>query len=99
MARGGKLVKLGAARGNAIYVRDVANSGSERPVLQTGTAKFVNDWQLDGRYLLYAEGTTSLDLFALPDPLATGERKPIPVASSGFHESQGQFSPDGRWVA
>jgi Tol biopolymer transport system component len=49
---------------------------------------------------LYTETTTSLDLFALPDPLGTGERKPIPVANSGlFNETQGQFSPDGRWVA
>jgi hypothetical protein len=45
-------------------------------VLQTGMAKLVNDWSLDGRYLLYTEATTSLDLFALPDPLGTGERKP-----------------------
>jgi Tol biopolymer transport system component len=59
----------------------------------------VNDWSLDGRYLLYTVRTTSLDLFALPDPLGTGERKPIPVANSGFNETQGQFSPDGRWVA
>jgi Tol biopolymer transport system component len=94
-----KYVAFSSARGNAIYVKDAANSGSERPVLQTGMAKFVNDWSLDGRYLLYTETATSLDLFALPDPLGTGERKPIPVANSGFSESQGQFSPDGRWVA
>jgi Tol biopolymer transport system component len=95
----GKYVAFSSARGNAIYVKDAANSGIERPVLQTGMTKFVNDWSLDGRYLLYTEATTSLDLFALPDPLGTGERKPIPVANSGFNESQGQFSPDGRWVA
>jgi Tol biopolymer transport system component len=46
---------------------------------------------------LYTEAATSLDLFALPDPLGAGERKPIPVANSGFNK--GQFSPDGRWVA
>jgi Tol biopolymer transport system component len=97
----GTYVAFSSARGNAIYVKDAANSGSERPVLQTGMAKFVNDWSLDGRYLLYTDTTTSLDLFALPDPLGTtGERKPIPMANSGlFNESQGQFSPDGRWVA
>jgi Tol biopolymer transport system component len=95
----GKYVAFASARGNAIYVKDAANSGSERPVLQTGMTKFVNDWSPDGRYLLYTETSTSLDLFALPDPLGTGERKPIPVANSGFRETQGQFSPDGRWVA
>jgi Tol biopolymer transport system component len=96
----GKYVAFSSARGNAIYVKDAANSGSERPVLQTGRAKFVNDWSLDGRYLLYTVRTTSLHLFALRDPLGTGEREPIPVANSGlFNETQGQFSPDGRWVA
>jgi Tol biopolymer transport system component len=95
----GKYVAFSSARGNAIYVKDAANSESERPVLQTGMTKFVNDWSLDGRYLLYTETTKSLDLFALPDPLGAGERKPIPVANSGFNESQGQFSPDRRWVA
>jgi Tol biopolymer transport system component len=95
----GKYVAFSSARGNAIYAKDAANSGSERPVLQTGMTKYLNDWSLDGRYLLYTEATTSLDLFALPDPLGAGERKPIPVANSGFNETQGQFSPDGRWVA
>jgi Tol biopolymer transport system component len=28
-----------------------------------------------------------------------GERKPFPVVQTGFDEIQGQFSPDGRWVA
>jgi hypothetical protein len=28
-----------------------------------------------------------------------GDRKPIPVANSPFSENNGQFSPDGRWVA
>jgi hypothetical protein len=29
----------------------------------------------------------------------TGERKPLPVVQSGFDETQGQFSRDGRWLA
>ena len=28
-----------------------------------------------------------------------GERKPVPVAQTSFDEREGQFSPDGRWVA
>jgi Tol biopolymer transport system component len=28
-----------------------------------------------------------------------GERKPFPVVQTSFDEVQGQFSPDGRWVA
>ena len=95
----GKYVAFSSARGNSIYAKDAANSGSERSLLQTGQTKFLNDWSRDGKYLLYTETTTSLDLWALPDPLGGGERKPIPVANSGFNETQGQFSPDGRWLA
>ena len=48
----------------------------------------------DGRYLLYAEKS---DLWALP---LTEKRPPFGVAtSSNFEEGQGQFSPDGKWIA
>jgi Tol biopolymer transport system component len=39
---------------------------------------------------------TNQDLWALP---LTGERKPFPVVQTNFVERNGQFSPDGRWVA
>jgi len=55
-------------------------------------------WSPDGRFLLYAQihpGTGS-DLMALP---LEGERKPFPVVQTPANEDQGQFSPDGHWVA
>lgn len=36
------------------------------------------------------------DLWALP---TSGDKKPIPIATSPFDEREGQFSPDVRWVA
>jgi Tol biopolymer transport system component len=50
------------------------------------------------QFLLYAvqDPKTQSDLFALP---LVGERKPVPVATTIYDEVQGQFSPDGRWVA
>jgi hypothetical protein len=63
-----------------------------RPLLASGGVP--QDVSPDGRYMLYAEGS---DLWALP---LTGEHKPIGVAtSSNFDEGQGQFSPDGKWIA
>src|SRR5262249_40621883 len=49
-------------------------------------------------FILYedAGSTTGWDLWALP---LTGDRKPIAVANGPFEERNGQFSPDGRWVA
>ena len=51
----------------------------------------------DGQYLLYsAEGQkTGSDLWILP---ASG-RKPVPYLQEPYNERQGQFSPDGRWIA
>jgi eukaryotic-like serine/threonine-protein kinase len=57
------------------------------------------DWSRDGRFVLYTFGGSfpaTQDIWALP---LLGERKPFPVVHSEFAESQGVFSPDGRWVA
>jgi len=54
------------------------------------------DWSSDGRYMLYTADTTAdSDLRALP---LFGERTPFDVARTPFNESNGRFSPDGRWV-
>ena len=56
-------------------------------------------WEaLDIKFLLYQEAgpTTGWDLWALP---IVGDRKPMTVVNSPFEERNGQFSPDGRWVA
>ena len=57
------------------------------------------DWSKDGRFLLYSQGDpkTGGDLWALP--MTGNDRKPVVVANTAFEERQGQFSPDGRWVA
>ncbi len=60
---------------------------------------FPKSWSPDGRYLIYAQVnpvTGSADLFALP---LEGDRKPVVLADSSANEDQGQFSPDGHWVA
>jgi dipeptidyl aminopeptidase/acylaminoacyl peptidase len=56
------------------------------------------DWSRDGRTLLYdnQDPKTDGDLWALP---LTGGRMPFPVVQTPYLEDQGQFSPDGRWIA
>ena len=57
------------------------------------------DWSRDGHFLIFEQFATksgSSDLYALP---ITGDKKPIPLLTSQFNESQGQLSPDGRWLA
>jgi Tol biopolymer transport system component len=36
------------------------------------------------------------DIWMIP---VAGERKPSPYLQTGFNETAGRFSPDGRWVA
>ena len=57
------------------------------------------DWSADGRFVLYTFAGSfpaTSDIWALP---LFGDRKPLPVAQTEFSESQGTFSPDGRWIA
>ncbi len=56
------------------------------------------DWSPDGHVLLYKSNDpkTSFDLWALQ---INGDRKPFSVVKTNFQEREGQFSPDGKWLA
>jgi eukaryotic-like serine/threonine-protein kinase len=73
---------------------------------------FPSDWSADGRFLTYyrTDPKTQLDIWTLSmesnrpsigseRPDAAEGRKPVPFLHGDFNESQGQFSPDGRWMA
>ena len=92
----GRYVAFGATGG--IY-RKPANGAGVQELLSPGTSLMVpKSWSRDGRFLLYAQlnAGTAADLLALP---MEGERKPLVVVQTPANEDQGQFSPDGRWVA
>ena len=67
-------------------------------LLATQQNKAPVDWSPDGRFVLYRSPspTTGFDLWALP---MDGEQKPFPVVQTKFEEKDGQFSPDGKWIA
>jgi serine/threonine protein kinase/Tol biopolymer transport system component len=75
-----------------------SNGADDQPLLVSAQDKAPLDWSPDGRVLLYAtqDPKTASDLWALP---LTGERKPFPVVQTSFDDIEGQFSPDGRWLA
>jgi dipeptidyl aminopeptidase/acylaminoacyl peptidase len=59
--------------------------------------KIATDWSRDGRYVLYrVQKETRSDLWVLP---LTGGNGPYPLIETRFDEREGQFSPDGHWVA
>jgi serine/threonine protein kinase len=81
-----------------LYVKSMTDSEPEHLLLATPENKAPVDWSVDGRFLLYRSPgkTTGFDLWALP---MDGERKPFPVVQTKSEERDGQFSPDGKWVA
>jgi Tol biopolymer transport system component len=84
--------------GGTSPARQAVSGGNAEPLFtrsETGTAL---SWTRDRSYiLLRREGTKSgLDLVAVA---ASGEAKEVAVSQSQFDETEGQFSPDGHWVA
>lgn len=81
-----------------LYQKLSSGAGADELLLKSGGNKFPSDWSRDGRFLLYSQNDpkTQYDLWALP---MTGDRKPTPVLQTQFNETQGQFSPNSRWIA
>jgi Tol biopolymer transport system component len=81
--------------------RQAVTGGTAAPLFpkagsdETGVAL---SWTRDRRYVLVRRNTpaTGADLLAAS---ADGGQAPIVVAQSRFDETEGQFSPDGKWVA
>jgi hypothetical protein len=84
-----------------LFEKRADNAGEEQPVLVTEQDKSPTDWSKDGRFLLYtvADVKSASDLWALPMTEPANARKPLLVVNTSFDEIQGQFSPDGHWIA
>jgi Tol biopolymer transport system component len=80
-----------------LYIKSASGAGGDQVLLSTKEDKAPADWSRTG-YLLYRNTgpKTGYDLWALP---LTGDRKPFAVVQTEFEERDGQFSPDGKWVA
>src|SRR3989442_246818 len=52
----------------------------------------------DGKRIVFwvQDAKTGGDLWVLP---LEGDKKPAPLIASPFHETHGQISPDGKWIA
>ena len=80
-----------------LYSRSISGAGEEKLVLPFQSP--ATDWSPDRRTVLVQrrDVTGTADIWALP--IVEGG-KPYPVVQSAdFEERDGQFSPDGRWIA
>ena len=80
-----------------LYVRSVTDGTPEELLLKSELPKLPTDVSADGRQLLYTVNTgTSSEIWSFP---LAGDRTPRVFVKSLFNARDGQFSPDGKWVA
>ena len=78
--------------------RVALTGGAPEPLFASGEGGMPLSWTRDRAFLLTRRtGTkTGSDLIAIP---TSGSQSEIVVAQTSADETEGQFSPDGRWVA
>jgi len=86
-----------------LYRKPANGLGAEQLLYADNLEKYPLGFSPDGRFLLYCtygNPKTGNDLWILPGPLnAPGTASPYPFLRTPFNEFQGQFSPDGHWIA
>jgi eukaryotic-like serine/threonine-protein kinase len=95
---GARIAYSSDRRGQPLLVKSASGTAGEEILFQSEDAKNPTSWSTDGRFLLFNRTLpkTKTDVWVLP---LFGERKPFPLVQSQFIDRNGQFSPDGRWVA
>ena len=76
----------------------IAGTTSEDVLLDGGGNIQPTSWSRDGQYLIYTHTPLggNNDVWILP---LTGDRKPILFLQTAAVETDGAFSPDGKWIA
>ena len=75
-----------------LYVKNADGTQEEKSVVSDDFNKYPNDWSRDGKYILYTRGP-DLWFVKLPERKSSLYLKAVSVLKNG------QFSPDGKWVA
>ena len=86
----------------ALYQKASNGSSSAELLLANSTRSDRSEqWSRDGRFIVYTrtDRKTNLDVWVLPIGEASTDRKPFAFLQTEFNESQGQLSPDSRWMA
>jgi Tol biopolymer transport system component len=85
-------------QGATIFTKKANGLEQEKPILHITAADDVipNSWSADDKQILYTD-QASTHSFLMLLPVAGGA--PVPLLTSKADETNGQFSPDGKWVA
>src|SRR5262249_32187856 len=93
----------GTALGYFLYQRDSNGSGPDELLVPASGTDRNAQWTRDGRFLVFnrLDPKNKDDLWVVPmQPGQTASSaKPTPFLQTEFNEFEGQFSPDGHWMA
>ena len=82
-----------------IFMQTIADGTTSPPLVKGDGDQWVNDWSSDGRLLLYSGtapgNSTRSDLFVFDLTTHTSQT----LVRTRGRDTQGRFSPDGKWVA
>jgi eukaryotic-like serine/threonine-protein kinase len=96
---GRRVFFTGTGMAGSLFEQSLSGTDPAQLLLQNEEHKVPTSASSDGRFLLYSsvsQAPTRFDLWVLP---LKGDRKPFPFLRREHNQEQGQFSPDGRWVA
>ena len=95
----GRYVVFSSQRfGGGSPARQPLAGGAAEPLFKNRLSGLALSWTRDRRYILLRrdDAKTGANLIAVS---MEGEPREVVVAQSQYDETEGQFSPDGRWVA
>src|SRR5262245_16896165 len=83
---------------NNLFWKSSTGAGADELLLKSDRINMPNDWSSDGRFLLFRSTDPQMgrDLWVLR---VAGDKKPFPFVKSPYEEREGQFSPNGKWIA
>ena len=81
-----------------LFEKASSGAGDDQVLLKSNAAKFATSWSRDGQYILFENWATQAKGGVWLLTLSSKETKPL-LQASAFDQGQGQFSPDGRFIA
>jgi Tol biopolymer transport system component len=81
-----------------MYRKLATGAGPEELLVAARGLAIPKSWSPDGKFIVYAQVNpgAGADLMGIA---VDGDRQPFPVVQTNATEDQGQFSPDGHWLA
>ena len=93
---------MSGPEGPGIYQRHL-KTGTEESIEKRNIAnlRIPSDWSRDGRFLVYTENDpkTHADIWYVPLASGRPSGEAVRLVGTPANESQGQLSPDGKWLA